>query len=396
MAKSGIYIKPSKRGTFTSAAKKRGKSVQGFASTVLANKENYSPAMVKKANFARNAAKWKKEFGGYLDQQLNEIPIQDTPIESEPVPQTAFGCGGRLARHAEGGPLDALKYLDNPQPQGLFGQVAKGIGASVGGLAGGIGGLMQQGPADIPIEQTQAGQEIQALGQQQLQAANVPPEIKPLPVPQGGKYQDGGILPSNVGYGVPMEFSQTQQEGYLPAYSDGGELLGYLPEYSFGSWLGDNAGGILQGAGDAVSAIPGIGMIAGPILNMAGKVTDALVGKKRAAEAAKAKKIKDRIDATKAGFTQQLGATDQPQYEAVAEFGGNLVNQREDFPASNENPVIVGYNGNSNTHQQGVGGVPVDAKGNASIVSKQSEVGFTEAGEVTWNGYVFSNKLKVK
>jgi len=26
-----IYIKPSKRGTFTAAAKKRGKSVQGFA-----------------------------------------------------------------------------------------------------------------------------------------------------------------------------------------------------------------------------------------------------------------------------------------------------------------------------------------------------------------------------
>lgn len=58
-----IYIKPSKRGTFTAAAKKHGKSVQAFASQVLANKENYSPAMVKKANFARNAAKWHQEGG---------------------------------------------------------------------------------------------------------------------------------------------------------------------------------------------------------------------------------------------------------------------------------------------------------------------------------------------
>lgn len=61
-----IHIKPSKRGTFTAAAKKHGKSVQSFASQVLANKEDYSPAMVKKANFARNAAKWHHAFGGDL------------------------------------------------------------------------------------------------------------------------------------------------------------------------------------------------------------------------------------------------------------------------------------------------------------------------------------------
>lgn len=61
-----IHIKPSKRGTFTAAAKKHGKSVQSFASQVLANKENYSPTIVKKANFARNAAKWHS-FGGDLN-----------------------------------------------------------------------------------------------------------------------------------------------------------------------------------------------------------------------------------------------------------------------------------------------------------------------------------------
>lgn len=60
-----ITIKPSKRGTFTAAATKHGMGVQEFASKVLANKENYSPAMVKKANFARNAAKWHA-YGGNL------------------------------------------------------------------------------------------------------------------------------------------------------------------------------------------------------------------------------------------------------------------------------------------------------------------------------------------
>lgn len=66
----GIYIKPSKRGTFTAAAKKRGMGVQEFASKVLANKEDYSPAMVKKADFARNASKWKHADGGPLDTRM--------------------------------------------------------------------------------------------------------------------------------------------------------------------------------------------------------------------------------------------------------------------------------------------------------------------------------------
>ena len=72
----GIYIKPSKRGTFTAAAKQHGMSVQGFASKVLANKENYSSAMVKKANFAKNASKWNHLYGGenILINSLGERP----------------------------------------------------------------------------------------------------------------------------------------------------------------------------------------------------------------------------------------------------------------------------------------------------------------------------------
>ena len=64
-----IHISPSKRGTFTAAATKHGMGVQEFASKVLANKDNYSPAMVKKANFAKNASKWKHCLGGYLFEE---------------------------------------------------------------------------------------------------------------------------------------------------------------------------------------------------------------------------------------------------------------------------------------------------------------------------------------
>lgn len=71
----GIHIKPSKRGTFTAAAKRHNMGVQEFAKTVLNNKANYSAVMIKKANFARNASKWhKKEFGGDMTKQYFITP----------------------------------------------------------------------------------------------------------------------------------------------------------------------------------------------------------------------------------------------------------------------------------------------------------------------------------
>lgn len=56
--KSGIHIKKSHEGLFTKKAKAHGMSASKFASHVLANKDKYSSATVKQANFARNASKW--------------------------------------------------------------------------------------------------------------------------------------------------------------------------------------------------------------------------------------------------------------------------------------------------------------------------------------------------
>lgn len=67
MAEGGnIHIAENKKGTFTAAATRHYMGVQEFANKVLANKDNYSPAMVKKANFARNFGGHKKEEGGNL------------------------------------------------------------------------------------------------------------------------------------------------------------------------------------------------------------------------------------------------------------------------------------------------------------------------------------------
>lgn len=57
--KSGIHIKPENKGKFTAKAKAAGKSVQQFASKVLAPGSKASASTKKQANFARNSLKWK-------------------------------------------------------------------------------------------------------------------------------------------------------------------------------------------------------------------------------------------------------------------------------------------------------------------------------------------------
>jgi hypothetical protein len=67
MAYGGIHINPANKGKFTASANRAGMGVQEFARHVLANKEDYSSTQVKRANFARNAAKWKKQMGGMTE-----------------------------------------------------------------------------------------------------------------------------------------------------------------------------------------------------------------------------------------------------------------------------------------------------------------------------------------
>lgn len=57
--KKPIKINPKNKGKFTATAKKMGKTVQGAAASILSN-PNATALQKKRANFARNAAKWKK------------------------------------------------------------------------------------------------------------------------------------------------------------------------------------------------------------------------------------------------------------------------------------------------------------------------------------------------
>lgn len=133
----GIHIKPSKRGTFTAAAKKHGKSVQAFASQVLANKGNYSPAMVKKANFARNAAKWKHEDGGTVGDIQDVISTANRYDNwLNPTDRPMYGAGGNINDQ-----ISAANQYDNwinPPKYGL-GDWIPGVGdAALGVLDTGL------------------------------------------------------------------------------------------------------------------------------------------------------------------------------------------------------------------------------------------------------------------
>jgi hypothetical protein len=74
MAYGGIQIDPAKRGTFKAQATRMGMGVQEAASAILnAPEGKYSPAMRKKANFAKNFA--KQQGGQVLDVTPEELEM---------------------------------------------------------------------------------------------------------------------------------------------------------------------------------------------------------------------------------------------------------------------------------------------------------------------------------
>ena len=109
-----IHIDKNKKGTFTAAATKHGKSVQEFARQVLANKENYSPAIVKKANFARNAASWKHSTGG----PLYPFSFQKNPYLK--VPAVRYGNGGKKLTPSKAQIVRSAWDNENPFNKGLL------------------------------------------------------------------------------------------------------------------------------------------------------------------------------------------------------------------------------------------------------------------------------------
>lgn len=83
----GININPANKGKFTEWAASRGMGVQEAANKVMANKDKYPTNVVQMANFAKNAAKWKKQDGGdinALNTLYNKMPVQTESYQGQP------------------------------------------------------------------------------------------------------------------------------------------------------------------------------------------------------------------------------------------------------------------------------------------------------------------------
>lgn len=71
----GIMIKKENRGKFTESANRANMGVQEYARHILANKEDYSPTLIKRANFARNFGGNKHDDGGYLEGKTYDLSL---------------------------------------------------------------------------------------------------------------------------------------------------------------------------------------------------------------------------------------------------------------------------------------------------------------------------------
>ena len=276
-AKGGIHIKPENKGKFTASAKAAGHSVQEHAKAVL-NNPNATPLQKKRANFARNAAKWKHADGGYVhNQMIQPMLAEGGPIYGDPASPYTYAYGGMYGDpYYRGGEIDytndmySMYASGGPMvgnaPQAFKGLAAQNRGGMLMTYAGGgalyepgykkyvdnftypDGGMMpqeqqmqQQGGQDQMMQMVQ--QVEQALMQgaqpeqvmQQLVQSGVPPEQAQQIIqaamqdmqsqqqqqPMQGQEQmmpqgmaDGGMMPQQSG--AATKIAEALQQGANP------------------------------------------------------------------------------------------------------------------------------------------------------------------------------------
>lgn len=142
-----IEIKKENKGKFSAAAKRAGYTTQEYASKILKNKEAYSPTIVKRANFARNAANWNKKKLGIGGDASYGSEYKGSDISNSEVGATGntlISAGkGALTGAGAGLALGATTGIGAGAAAGAAaGSIVPGIGTIIGGAIGLIGGLI--------------------------------------------------------------------------------------------------------------------------------------------------------------------------------------------------------------------------------------------------------------
>lgn len=203
---------------------------------------------------------------------------------------------------------------------------------------------------------------------------------------------EGGLVEA-LPVQIPMrqQYALTKDQGQKP-FDPMTPYSPELPEHGMG---GSIAGGAASGAAT--------GMALGPWAAAAGAVIGGVGGW------LKGRKENEALDAEQELIDEQeLAQKEKTQFADRQTRFSNIVDDNQTFyGATFENgglieqgfvgqPQIIDYSNGEKHGESPINGIPVDARGNPATTSKSSAVGLTEKGEVTWNGYVFSDKLKTK
>ena len=162
----GIHIDPSKKGTFKAQATRMNMGVQEAASHILANKDEYSSAMVKKANFARNFA--KEEGGVARGEEGNAQMMQMIQTYAQMVAQQSGDDPNKVYQELMG----QLQQMKPEQQQQAIQQIVKQVQSASQQPAMQMGG----DPSQMQQEGGDAEQLIQQI-QQMLQQGAQPQEV---------------------------------------------------------------------------------------------------------------------------------------------------------------------------------------------------------------------------
>ncbi len=178
-AGGGIHIDPSKKGTFKAQATRMNMGVQEAASHILANKDDYSSTMVKKANFARNFA--KQEGGVAQGDKGNAQMMQMIQTYAQMIAQQSGKDPNKVYQELMG----QLQQMKPEQQQAAMQEIVKQVQGASQQPAMQMGGdpsQMQQAPQQQGGDAEQLIQQIQQMLQQGAQPQEVIAQLLQLQI----------------------------------------------------------------------------------------------------------------------------------------------------------------------------------------------------------------------
>ena len=211
-AEGGIHIKPENKGKFTAWANAHDMGVQEAARHVMANKEDYSSTIVKRANFAKNAAGWKKQYGGVVTEDMykyfngGNVSSQGGNITG---PIQLGSMAGNMALDVipdnqvvdtEGNPVGTYQGTGKSIGKGALSGAAAGsvfgpVGTVVGGLVGGAAGYFQGKQEEDEMKKMQADANNVIMSKRRMGGPNSP--ITTMPTNVNNMYPYGGTINKN-------------------------------------------------------------------------------------------------------------------------------------------------------------------------------------------------------